>query len=115
MVSEIQLFGKDYLSDSIVSGSCVVFIGPDFLRVKAHEGADGMKIPEQSFQQYFIGRLQSNSKVTKYYYPKDGLLVFNSAQSKNLVRFQFNTILNSMPPIDLKQIEIGRASCRERV
>ena len=105
MVSEIQLFGKDYLSDSIVSGSCVVFIGPDFLRVKAHETPDAVKIPEQSFQQYFIGRLQNENKGIKYYYPKDGLLVFDSPAKKNLLQFQFNSILKSMPPVDLKQIE----------
>ena len=111
MVSEIQLFGKDYLSDSIVSGSCVVFIGPDFLRVKAHEAADGVKIPEQSFQQYFIGRLQSENRGIKYYYPKDGLLVFDSPAKKNLLQFQFNSILKSMPPVDLNNDLLNSDVC----
>jgi Effector-associated domain 11/SIR2-like domain len=94
MSTEIQTFGKDYLIHIVKSGSCVVFIGPEFLKVQ-----------EQSFQKYFLGRLREENKGIKYFYPKDNLLVFNSPTSKNMLPFQFEKILKSMPNVDLQSVE----------
>ena len=80
-------FDPDEVMYYIESGECVVVTGPDLLPI------DGVP-----FYTHFLQKLTSDYQVVKFYYEKDGFLVFNDAKKRSMLSFQVNKIKSSLSP-----------------
>lgn len=90
-------FDPDEIIYYIENGQCVVVTGPDLLPV------DGVP-----FYSYFLQKLTSDYQVVKFYYEKDGFLVFNESNMRGMLNFQVNKIRKSLSPdlTTLKKIAV---------
>ena len=80
-------FDPDEVMYYIENGECVVVTGPDLLPIEG--------VP---FYTYFLKKLTTDYQIVKFYYEKDGFLVFNDAKTRSMLSFQVNKIKKSLSP-----------------